>query len=61
VRGATRYRDADVVTFLVTASAVGFAAIGSAFWGLLAGLAVAAVQHLRPARPAGTPEGMPAG
>jgi benzoate membrane transport protein len=31
--GATRYRDAAVVTFLVTASGVSFAAIGSAFWG----------------------------
>lgn len=48
MRGAVRYRDAAVVTFLVTASGVSFAAIGSAFWGLLAGLVVAAVFNLRP-------------
>jgi benzoate membrane transport protein len=50
VAGATRYRDAAVVTFLVTASGVSFAAIGSAFWGLLAGLLVAAVLNVRPVR-----------
>jgi benzoate membrane transport protein len=51
VAGATRYRDAAVVTFLVTASGVSFAAIGSAFWGLLAGLLVAAVLNVRSAPP----------
>jgi benzoate membrane transport protein len=41
--GATRYRDGAVVTFLVTVSGVSFGGIGSAFWGLLAGLAVVAI------------------
>lgn len=41
--GHNRYREAAIVTFLVTASGVTFAGIGSAFWGLLAGLLVAAV------------------
>jgi benzoate membrane transport protein len=41
-------REAAVVTFLVTASGVTLAGIGSAFWGLAAGLAVRAI--LRPLR-----------
>ena len=45
--GATRYRDAAVVTFLVTASGTSFGGIGSAFWGLLAGLVLAAVLNVR--------------
>ena len=36
-------REAAVVTFLVTASGVTLAGIGSAFWGLAAGLAVRAI------------------
>ena len=47
--GRTRYRDAAVVTFLVTASGATFAGIGSPFWGLLAGL-VARCDPERPAR-----------
>ena len=31
------------MTFLVTASGVAFAGVGSAFWGLVAGLATLAV------------------
>ena len=34
-----QYREAAVITFLVTASGVSFLGIASAFWGLLAGLA----------------------
>jgi benzoate membrane transport protein len=33
-------RDAALVTFLVTASGLALSGIGSAFWGLLLGLAV---------------------
>jgi benzoate membrane transport protein len=49
VAGATRSRDAAVVTFLVTASGASFGGIGSAFWGLLAGLALAAILNVRSA------------
>jgi benzoate membrane transport protein len=35
-----RERDAALITFLVTASGLSLAGIGSAFWGLLFGLAV---------------------
>ncbi|HEY1845179.1 MAG TPA: benzoate/H(+) symporter BenE family transporter [Buttiauxella sp.] len=35
--GNERERDAAIVTFLVTASGVALAGIGSAFWGLIAG------------------------
>lgn len=38
--GEERSREAALVTFLVTASGLTLAGIGSAFWGLLAGLAV---------------------
>jgi benzoate membrane transport protein len=38
----TRHRDAAVVTFLVTVSGISVAGIGSAFWGLAAGLLYAA-------------------
>jgi benzoate membrane transport protein len=48
--GSTRYRDAAIVTFLVTASGTSFAGIGSAFWGLLAGLLFLAVFSARPHR-----------
>jgi benzoate membrane transport protein len=61
VAGSTRSRDAAVVTFLVTVSGVAFADIGSAFWGLLAGLIVAAVLNARLPHPAGTRERAPAG
>ena len=40
-------REAAVVTFLVTASGIGFAGISGAFWGLLAGGAVMALGALR--------------
>lgn len=36
-------RDAAVVTFVVAASGIGFFGIGSAFWGLLCGLALRAL------------------
>jgi benzoate membrane transport protein len=41
-------REAAVVTFLVTASGVAVAGIGSAFWGLAVGVAV--VLAFRPRR-----------
>ncbi|MFJ3086542.1 benzoate/H(+) symporter BenE family transporter [Streptomyces sp. NPDC086838] len=45
-------REAAVVTFLATASGVTLLGIGSAFWGLLAGLVTSAVASLgRPGRP----------
>jgi benzoate membrane transport protein len=47
VAGATRYRDAAVVTFLVTASGASFGGIGSPFWGLLAGLVLAGILNVR--------------
>ncbi len=43
---AGRYRDSAVLTFLVTASGINVAGIGSPLWGLLAGLLMAAVLHL---------------
>jgi benzoate membrane transport protein len=43
-------REAALVTFLVTASGVAVAGIGSAFWGLVAGVATLAIL-----RPAGRP------
>jgi benzoate membrane transport protein len=47
VAGRTRYRDAAVVTFLVTASGTTFGGIGSPFWGLLAGLVLVAILNMR--------------
>ncbi|MGD9804557.1 MAG: benzoate/H(+) symporter BenE family transporter [Hyphomicrobiaceae bacterium] len=44
-----RHRFAAVVTFAVTASGIAVAGIGSAFWGLIAGLIVLALD--RPVRP----------
>ncbi|MGF1630685.1 MAG: benzoate/H(+) symporter BenE family transporter [Kiloniellaceae bacterium] len=41
-------RLAAIVTFLATASGLSFLGIGSAFWGLLAGLAVLALTRWRP-------------
>ena len=45
-------REAAAITFLVSASAVTIWGIGAPFWGLLAGLAFAALHRRRPARPA---------
>jgi benzoate membrane transport protein len=44
--GAEPTREAALVTFLVTASGVAFAGVGSAFWGVVAGGAVLAVSRL---------------
>ncbi|UQX90019.1 benzoate/H(+) symporter BenE family transporter [Jatrophihabitans telluris] len=41
-RTTSGYREAAVITFLITVSGVSFGGIGSAFWGLAAGLAVLA-------------------
>ncbi|WP_333609086.1 benzoate/H(+) symporter BenE family transporter [Arsukibacterium sp.] len=41
------YRDAAVITLLVTASGISFFGIASAFWGLIAGALAVAVQRLR--------------
>lgn len=43
-------REAALVTFLVTASGVTLAGVGAAFWGLLAGVAVLALNKLDLAR-----------
>ena len=43
-------REPALLTFLVTASGVSLASIGSAFWGLLAGLAALLVLRVTPAR-----------
>lgn len=40
-------RLAAIVTFAVTASGIAFFGVGSAFWALLAGLIVAALEHMR--------------
>jgi benzoate membrane transport protein len=49
-----RWREAAVVTFLATASGIKLLGVGSAFWGLVAGLltAVATGAFRRPATPA---------
>lgn len=44
---AAETREAAVVTFLVTASGVGFLGIPGAFWGLVAGIAVHLVNRAR--------------
>lgn len=41
------YRDAAVITLLVTASGISFFGIASAFWGLIAGALAIAMQRLR--------------
>ncbi|WP_433361627.1 benzoate/H(+) symporter BenE family transporter [Actinoplanes sp. CA-142083] len=53
----TRWREAAVVTFLATASGVKLLGIGSAFWGLIAGLLTAAATGAisRRAKEADTP------
>ncbi len=40
-------REAAIITFLVTLSGVVIAGIGSAFWGLLAGVCAMLIQHAR--------------
>jgi benzoate membrane transport protein len=45
-------REAAVITFLVAASGITVAGIGSAFWALIAGLVVHFVLDARPRRPA---------
>lgn len=47
-----RTRDAALVTFLVTLSGLTLAGVGAAFWGVVAGTLVLAVQHFRSPRPA---------
>lgn len=44
-------REAALLTFLVTASGIALAGIGSAFWGLLAGLAARLILRVKPALP----------
>ena len=44
-------REAALLTFLVTASGIALAGIGSAFWGLLVGLAALLVLRTKPQRP----------
>ena len=46
------YREAALITFLVTLSGVSLAGIGSAFWGVVAGAFALFVQQWRPRRPA---------
>ncbi len=46
------YREAALITFLVTLSGVSLAGIGSAFWGVVAGGFALFVQQWRPRRPA---------
>ena len=57
---AERFRAAAVVTFLVTASDVTLAGIGSPSWGLAAGLAFLGLRYRRPeAAGAGNPASGP--
>ena len=42
--------ESALVTFLVTASGISLLGVGSAFWGLVAGLALFAARHLREMR-----------
>ena len=44
---ATETREAAVITFIVTASSVGFFGVPGAFWGLVAGIAMHLVNRLR--------------
>jgi len=43
-----RFRDAAMLTFLVSLSGVSVLGIGAAFWGVAAGVGAAMVQHYRP-------------
>jgi benzoate membrane transport protein len=49
--GQEAEREPALLTFLVTASGITLAGVGSAFWGLLAGLAALLVLHVTPAQP----------
>ncbi|WP_019677595.1 benzoate/H(+) symporter BenE family transporter [Arsukibacterium perlucidum] len=42
-----KYRDAAVITLLVTASGASFFGLASAFWGLIAGAVTVAIQQIR--------------
>lgn len=42
-----KYRDAAVITLLVTASGASFFGLASAFWGLIAGAVTVAIQRIR--------------
>lgn len=44
---ASRYREAAVITFLVTLSGVSLMGVGSAFWGLVAGTLTLFVENFR--------------
>jgi benzoate membrane transport protein len=48
-----RYRESSVVAFFVVLSGVSLAGIGSAFWGIVAGVLVLAVQKFARSRSAG--------
>jgi benzoate membrane transport protein len=48
-------REAAVLTFLIAASGVSILGIGSAFWALLAGLAIRLMLRARPFRPTPSP------
>ena len=54
-------REAAVVTFVVTAAGVGFAGVGSAFWGLLAGGAILLLHRRREPAPHDDPAGVSVG
>lgn len=49
--GDERYREASVVSYFVVLSGVSFGGIGSAFWGIVAGLTVLAVRKLADRQP----------
>ncbi len=47
VEPAARQREAALVTFMVTASGLTLLSIGSAFWGLVAGVLTQAILNAR--------------
>lgn len=47
---AEDHRDASLVTFVATASGMSFLGLGSAFWGIVIGMAAYALLHHKPAR-----------
>jgi len=59
--GDERSREAAVVTFLATASGFTLLGVGSAFWGLVAGVLTLVVTTSRRGARDGTPTGTPAG